>query len=52
MYIKHKSKMTYSNFNWDEIIIHMNINDYEGTYNVEDVFNYITEKGEANYSIK
>ena len=32
-------------------IIHININDYEGTYHVGDVLNCITDKGEVNYFI-
>ena len=41
----------YSNLKCNGNIIHININDYEGTYNVGDVLNCITEKGEVNYSI-
>ena len=41
----------YSNFKCNGNIIHININDYEGTYNVGDVLNCITEKGEVNYTI-
>ncbi len=33
-------------------IIHININDYEGTYNIGDVLNCVVlEKGEFNYAI-
>ena len=41
----------YSNFKCNGNIIHININDYEGTYNVGDVLNCITEKGEVDYTI-
>ena len=41
----------YSNFKCNGNIIHINMNDYEGTYNVGDVLNCITEKGEVNYTI-
>jgi hypothetical protein len=41
----------YSNFKCNGNIIHININDYEGTYNVGDVLNCITEKCEVNYTI-
>ena len=41
----------YSNFKCNGNIIHININDYEGTYNVVDVLNCITKKGEVNYTI-
>ena len=41
----------YSNFKCNGNIIHININDYEGTYNVGDVLNCITEKCEVNYTV-
>ena len=41
----------YNNFKCDGNIIHININDYEGTYNVGDVLNCITQKYEVNYTI-
>jgi hypothetical protein len=40
-----------TNFKCNGNIFHININDYEGTYNVGDVLNCITEKGEVNYTI-
>ena len=40
----------YSNFKCTGNIIHININYFEGTYNVGDVLNCITEKGEVNYT--
>ena len=40
-----------SNFKCNGNIIHININDYEGTYNVGDVLNCITQKYEVNYTI-
>ncbi len=36
---------------WNGNIIHININDYDGTYNIGDVLNCITDKGEVNYTI-
>ena len=33
-------------------IIHININDYEGTHNVWDVLNGITYKGEVNLRVQ
>ena len=42
---------TYSNCKCNGNIIHINVNDYEGTYNVGDVLNCITEKGEVIYTI-
>jgi hypothetical protein len=41
----------YSNFKCNGNTIHVNVNDDEGTYNVGDVLNCITEKGEVNYTI-
>ena len=41
----------YGNFKCNGNIIHININDYEGTYNIGDVLNCITGKGEVNYTI-
>jgi hypothetical protein len=40
-----------SNFKYNGKIIHININDYEGTYDVGDVLHCITDKGEVNYTI-
>ena len=42
----------YSNFKCNGNIIHININDYEGTYNVGDVFHCIPDKGEVNLTSK
>jgi hypothetical protein len=39
-----------SNFKCNGNIIHININDYEGTYYVGDVSNCIADKGEVNYT--
>jgi hypothetical protein len=41
----------YSNFKCNGKVIHIKINDYEGTYNVGDVLHCITDKGEVNYTI-
>ena len=41
----------YSNFKCNGNTIHVNVNDDEGTYNVGDVLNCITEKGEVDYTI-
>ena len=43
--------MIYSNFKCNENIIDININDYEGTYNVGDILHCIADKGEVNYTI-
>ena len=43
--------MIYSNFKCNENIIDININDYEGTYNVGHVLNCITYEGEVHLSI-
>jgi len=40
-----------SNFEWNGNIIHININEYEGTYNEGDVPNCIADKGEVNDTI-
>ena len=40
-----------SNFKCNGTIIHININDYEGTYDVGDLLHCITDKGEVNYTI-
>ena len=40
----------YSNFQSNGNNIHININDYEGTYNVRDVLHCSTDKGEVNYA--
>ena len=37
-----------SNFKCNGNIIHININDYEGTYNVGNVLYCIADKGDAN----
>ena len=41
----------YSNFKCNGNIIHININDYEGTYNVGEVLHCITDEGEVNLTI-
>jgi hypothetical protein len=41
--------MIYSNFKCNGNIIHININDCEGTYNVGDVLHCIADKGDVNY---
>ena len=41
----------YGDFKCNGNIIHININDYEGTYNVGDVLHSITDKGKVNYTI-
>ena len=41
----------YSNFKCNGNVIHININDYEGTYNVGDILHCIADKGEVNYTI-
>ena len=41
----------YSNFKCNGNIIHININDYEGTYNVGYVLHCSADKSDANYTI-
>ena len=45
-----REECIYSNFQSNGNNIHININDYEGTYNVRDVLHCSTDKGEVNYA--